>query len=218
MAEGEYVYCIIRKQDTPETFNINGFDGKEVYTISFKNLSAVASKALIKKYKPTEENIIIHRDVSMQVMKEHSVLPVAFGQVFKNKGVLLHNMRHTYGILLKSMREMTDMVELGVKAIIPKDVEAKDVFNEISPEDGRKQIEKEFSDKLGGLALKTKVNKLFSERLIVNQSYLVNKDKLGEFSEAVTELTEKFSNLKLQYTGPWPPYNFVSIRILGRGA
>ncbi|MFH1695205.1 MAG: GvpL/GvpF family gas vesicle protein [Candidatus Micrarchaeota archaeon] len=214
MAEGEYVYCIIPKKNVPNSFEVKGFEDNAVYTIPFKNLCVVASNATVKNYEPTDENISIHKDVSLHVMKNHSVLPVAFGQVFKNKAILLHNIRKTYLVLLRSMLAMNNKIELGVKAVIPKDTNPEELFNG-KRDEARKEIEAEFSQALSKLAIKEKSNKLFSEKLVVNQSYLIDKNKLDEFSKKIAELTERFSKLKIQYTGPWPPFNFVNIRIAG---
>ncbi len=207
---------MIPRKSAPESFEVKGFEDNAVYTIPFKDLCAVASKATIKNYAPTDENITIHRDVSLRVMKNCSVLPVAFGQVFKNKAILLHNIRKTYLVLKRGMLGMNNKVELGVKAIVPNDIKPEEVFNGKGLDAAREEIAAEFSQTLGALAVKEKSNKLFSERLVVNQSYLTDKNNLDQFSEKVTELTEKFSSLKIQYSGPWPPYNFVTIRISGK--
>lgn len=217
MFEGEFVYCIIPRQNAPASFPVKGFEQNPVYTIPFKDLCIVVSKAEVKDYKPTDENIEIHRDVSLHVMKNHSVLPVAFGQVFKNRAILLHNLGKTYLVLKRSMLAMRNKAELGVKAIIPNGVEADKVFNEKSLDEARTEIATTFLNKLEKLSVKEKGNRLFSERLLINQAYLVEKNKINEFSETVGELTKQFSFLKIQYSGPWPAYNFVSIRIGGRG-
>lgn len=215
MAEGEYVYCIIARKNAPQALEVKGFEGNPVYPILFKDLCLVTSKATVKDYKPTDENVAIHRDVSLHVMKNNSVLPVAFGQVFKNRVILTHNIRHSYLALRRSMLAMNNKIELGIKAIIPKDAKPEELFNGKSLDQARKEIEAEFFENLEKLAVKRKTNELFSERLVLNHSYLLDKSNLDKFSKTVTELSKRFSSLKTQYTGPWPPYNFVNIRISG---
>ena len=184
--------------------------------VARKDLCIVLSKATVKDYKPTDENIALQRDVSLDVMKNHSVLPVAFGQVFKNKKILLHNLHKIYLILKRSMMAMKNKVELGVKLIIPEN-DKEEFFNGKSLEEARKDAENIILKSLEELAVKVKNNELFSERLLLNQSYLVDKENIDKFSVEVEKLTRHFPMLKTQYSGPWPPYNFVSIRIQGRG-
>lgn len=56
-------------------------------------------------------------------------------------------------------------------------------------------------------------NDLFTDRLLVNKSYLVDRDRRDEFDDIIDEIQAGNDDLTIQYTGPWPPYNFVDIRI-----
>jgi hypothetical protein len=66
------------------------------------------------------------------------------------------------------------------------------------------------------VASDSKELKLFSDRLILNSAYLVNRDGIGEFSDKVSLLAARYGEAKVQYSGPWPAYNFVDIHILGK--
>lgn len=46
---------------------------------------------------------------------------------------------------------------------------------------------------------------------------MVNKEDINKFSKEVTNLQEKYPMLKLLYSGPWAPYNFVHIKIGTQG-
>jgi hypothetical protein len=50
--------------------------------------------------------------------------------------------------------------------------------------------------------------------LVFNGAYLVADDQLPEFRTAVTELGNRHSarGMRLEMTGPWPPYSFVAER------
>lgn len=48
----------------------------------------------------------------------------------------------------------------------------------------------------------------------MNRSYLIDRDERAAFDEAVDAVTDDYGDvLTVQYTGPWPPYNFVDIEI-----
>lgn len=49
----------------------------------------------------------------------------------------------------------------------------------------------------------------------ISSAFLVDKSSIDEFSLQVGKLTDKYDHLKVQYSGPWPAYNFVDIHILG---
>jgi Gas vesicle synthesis protein GvpL/GvpF len=50
--------------------------------------------------------------------------------------------------------------------------------------------------------------------LVLNGAYLVNADHVPEFRAAVTELGSRHSarGMRVETTGPWPPYSFVAER------
>lgn len=47
-----------------------------------------------------------------------------------------------------------------------------------------------------------------SAPMVLNGAYLVDDDRADEFGRLVTELAEQRADLRLDLTGPWPPYSF----------
>lgn len=206
---GKYVYCIIKAQEEKESFGNIGFQGKEVYTIKYRDFSPVVSDALFKKYDiEDEEDIKTHTYVVNEVMKKYSVIPVAYGMVFKNKKLVDISMRSGYQAMRKAMKIVDNKVELGVKVILPKDSDGDRQKAE--------QCKKEFSETLKQIAFDSKNLNLFSKRLIMNGSFLVEKDKIEAFSNEIERLRTKYDSFKVQYSGPWSPYNFIDIHILSQ--
>lgn len=212
---GEYLYCIIGKGNPQEPLEAKGIGDSQIRYANYKDLTAVIGEAPLKEYEPTDEDTEKHRDVNLHVLKNHTVLPVAFGMVFKNKGILLNTMRRVYPVLRRSLRLIGNKIELGVKVVIPKDADFEKTLGK-GREEFRKECEADFAS-LDKLAVQAKSGKLFSERLVLNKSFLVDREEIDKFSAAIEKLRGKHKELKIQYTGPWPPYNFVDIRIMGRG-
>jgi hypothetical protein len=52
-----------------------------------------------------------------------------------------------------------------------------------------------------------------TEAMVLNDAYLVAKDRLAAFGAEVDSLMEEYGDLGFSYevTGPWPPYNFAAI-------
>ncbi len=229
---GRYVYCIIKSQGEKKSFGNIGFGGEEVYTLEYRDFAPVVSNAAVKKYEVSDEDVELHRRVEEQVMKEHSVLPVAYGMVFKNKKLLLFAMSAGYKAMKKAMNEVDNRVELGVKVFLSKEAAAWDGKEKCKSEKLLESFNKRgvckaypntaqaevsaFLEVLKKKAVQSKELKLFSDRLVMNASFLVDRDKIDDFSGEVGQLGNKYANLKIQYSGPWPPYNFVDIQILSR--
>ena len=46
-----------------------------------------------------------------------------------------------------------------------------------------------------------------------NAAFLVARDAEAAFDLRVKDVGQRFDKLTFKYTGPWPPYNFVNIRL-----
>ncbi len=81
------------------------------------------------------------------------------------------------------------------------------------------EVVREIYDGLRAVCVASRDNKVIGDKMIMNAAFLIQKDKEGEFDAAVNAVAQKFGDrLNFKYTGPWPPYNFVNIRLkLERG-
>ena len=207
--QGKYLYCVIPCSQKKSFGNI-GINNNEVYTIPYRDIAAVVSDSPVKDYEMTEDNTRTHETVLRQVMQEHTVAPAEFGTTIKNERILRHLLRKAYDPTRECLKLVHDMVELGVKAVLSEDIEFVD----------HKKRKECISDVLGSLNTRAKqvvTGDLFSDRLLLNASFLVNKEEINAFSEEVGNLQERYPMLKLLYSGPWAPYNFVYIKIGAEG-
>lgn len=59
-----------------------------------------------------------------------------------------------------------------------------------------------------------KANDPSSERMLLNAAFLIDRDKEKEFDELVNKAHEAWKGkADFNYSGPWPAYNFVNIRL-----
>jgi hypothetical protein len=69
-------------------------------------------------------------------------------------------------------------------------------------------------ESLKPVAVASRSNKPIGDRMMMNAAYLVERAREEEFDEAVKALSRKYEDiLAFKYTGPWPPYNFVNIKL-----
>jgi hypothetical protein len=63
-------------------------------------------------------------------------------------------------------------------------------------------------------AIASRSNKPIGDKMIMNAAFLVERDKADIFDQKVTEIAQRYEGkLSFRYTGPWPPWNFVTIRL-----
>jgi hypothetical protein len=69
-------------------------------------------------------------------------------------------------------------------------------------------------ESLKQVAVASRSNKPIGDRMILNAAFLVDRAREKEFDEKVKEISRKYEvMLTFKYTGPWPPYNFVNIKL-----
>jgi hypothetical protein len=251
VAEGKYVYCIIDSKEA-RSFGPIGIGGRgdEVYTVHYEDLAAVVSNTPLIVYDPTRENVFAHEQVNETVMREYTVLPMAFGALFRTEQDIVELMRGTYDALHDVFAKMEGKVEFGLKVnwdrdrviaeIEQENEEIRNLKEQITSRStgstyfARMQLGRlvesalteqadayvrEVYSCLRDTAVASRANKPIGDKMIMNAAFLVQRDREGEFDQKVKEIAAKYEGkLSFKYSGPWPPYNFVHIRLkLERG-
>jgi hypothetical protein len=64
-------------------------------------------------------------------------------------------------------------------------------------------------DPLAGLARDIRLRLVAKGDLPVLEAYLVNRDRVEEFTQRVRDIDKRHPEIELVCTGPWPPYSFA---------
>ncbi len=212
-----------------------------VYTIVYKDLAAVVSDAPIKEYETTRNDLLGHQHVISRVMERYAVVPVAFGSVASSKKDILGVLEGYYTDITDMLKYLKNRIELGLRITWENDFFNMDIETaEITklkekligrPEDEilkdkihlgqlieaavlakREKYIKDIFEPLGKLCVDSKLNDKIAVKTIFNAYFLVEKDKEAEFDAQVEAIAASYKGMiNFMYTGPWPPYNFLSI-------
>ena len=247
-AEGVYVYCIIESTEPQRFGNIGiGGRGDEVFTVHYRDLAAVVSKAPLMVYDPTRENALTHEHVNEVVMIDNGFTPVpmSFGTLFKTESDTMEFLKDTYDAMRDVLLKMKDKLEFGLKvnwdrdevlAEIERDNEEirrlkDEIVNnqhastyfarmqlgrlvEQALADRSDQYVRDIYASLQEAAIASRSNKVIGNKMIMNAAFLVGRERSEAFDAKVHEIGKKYEGkLSFRYTGPWPPYNFVTIRL-----
>lgn len=241
---GRYVYCIIRAS-SPLKFGAIGMDEEwaDVYTITYKDMSAVVSDVPVTPLDSTRENVLAHERVNETVMRDHTVIPMSFGTIFKTREDILELLRSAYEAFADVLNKMQDKLEFGLKVLWDRDeivrsIEQEDedihrLKSEISSQKGSTYFARmqygrlidgalqqrseryvaEFLQRLRDVSVASRINRAIGDKMILNAAFLVQRDQEQAFDRRIKEIASSFDKLTFKYTGPWPPYNFVNIRL-----
>jgi hypothetical protein len=220
-----------------------GSEPADVHTVHYKELAAVVSDTPIDVFDATRENVLAHERVNEAVMRKHTVIPMSFGTVFKTQDDILELLRAAYDAFNDVLDKMQDKVEFGLKVLWDRDVMIREIErqdenvrrlrDEISSQKGstyfaRMQYgrlvdaalegltERYVSDifeRLRPVAVASRANKPIGDKMIMNAAFLVTREQEAAFDAKVKEIGTRYDKLDFKYTGPWPPYNFVNIRL-----
>lgn len=85
---------------------------------------------------------------------------------------------------------------------------------EAALEEAGNRYVRDIHEALKPAAVASRSSKPIGDRMILNAAFLVNRDQERPFDERVREISRKYEGLlAFKYTGPWPPYNFVNIKL-----
>jgi hypothetical protein len=243
-ASGVYVYCIIGT-DAPLRFGPIGIGAAppDVYTVHYRKLAAVVSDTPPGIPEPTRENFLAHERVIETVMAQHTVIPMAFGTVFRTREDVIELLRSTAKALGAVLGKMRNKLEFGVQVLWDRDAAVREVEREdedigrlkekiaAGRDDNyfarleygrlvdaalRSRADRYVLDILKELSLVSaawRINKPVGDRMIMNAAFLVARDEQGAFDAALGSVAKRFDKLAFKHTGPWPPYNFVNVRL-----
>jgi hypothetical protein len=205
MSSNRYTYGVIEQGSLD--VDVTGVNGSEpIRTVDYRSLSAVVSDIEEMDPERTDENATAHDEVLRAVLKSdggRTVVPMRFGMVFKTENALKNILRNGRVAFRRSLNDLDGMVELGVK-LVTKEGSTVD----------RPAVVEDVATRLRAAADTEAGNDLYSDRLVFNRSYLVERDDQTAFDDIVSEIeTEYGDDLHVQYNGPLAPYNFVDIEI-----
>jgi hypothetical protein len=220
-----------------------GPEPAEVHTIHYRDICAVVSNTPIVVQDPTRENVLAHQRVNETVMQKHTVIPMSFGTVFKTDDDITELLRSAYDAFSDVLNKMQEKFEFGLKVLwdrdqIIREIEDDDedirrLKSEISSQKGSTYFARmqygrlidaalqarteryvaEIFNALRNVSVASRSNKPIGDRMIMNAAFLVSREMEQAFDGRVKEIGQQYDKLTFKYTGPWPPYNFVNIRL-----
>jgi len=142
---GKYVYCIMDGGGQSQNFGKIGLENSEVYTIHYKDISAVISKITFKEMQPDVDSIITHQKVVENSRSIGTTLPVRFGIMFKTDEGVKQLLVKSYNDFRSKMNKLHGKEEFGIKVVLEKSGMEKIKNTVIKNSTEVKKIKKEIS-------------------------------------------------------------------------
>ena len=165
---------------------------------------------------------------------------IRFGTVFKDNDEVKKIMEDNFQEIQNMLNKIRGRVELGLRVFWIHEAFLKEVGNRkveelkkeyelgrkdrymIAIEAGkiieaavlkkRDEYVRTIFEPLSSLADDSVLNPVTGEKMVFNAAFLVKKQLITNFDKAVYDTVDKYKNKFLfRYSGPWPPYNFVTV-------
>lgn len=235
-----YVYCIINSTDEINDI-VGGYQIYSIPWRDQAAVVADFEKPVdVKEH--IKECALTHEKVAELMMNRFTVLPMRLLTIVADREKVLALLKENYGDFKKNFARLAQKTEFGLKVLWPaeqikerlrqacKNNESDEITSGISPakmfmknkfdiyktekalrEEAEKYIAA-IDEFFSGIAVEKKLQKLPTEKMLLNASYLVGKNRQNEVTLAFEKLRNAQPGLVYQFSGPWPPYNFIVMR------
>lgn len=188
--------------------------------------------------------LVAHQTVVEHVMKKYAVLPVKFGTLLTTTEEVRQLLAQGYSQFVEALAWFHDKVELEVAATWDMQQVLREISSteeiikarEATVKTGRQQTVEQrirlgqmvkgsvdryrenYRERMISFLKPTVIdaqsNILVSDELVMNVAFLVEKVRLQEFNNRVSELNDLFHNqFNFRLIGPMPPYSFTTIEV-----
>jgi hypothetical protein len=222
--------------------SIYGLEASSVYNIPYRDIGAVVSEISQPIRVVSERVVLEHEAVAEKLMEKFTVLPVRLLTILEGRENVLSMMDGYYDDFSDNLGGLRGKVEFGIKVVWPANrvknriistygtksrhghllddsVERRFVREKFEEH----RIDRAFREKahryinamdvfLGKFAAAKKLETLRTENLLLSAVYLVTKDNQDNFRKAFEHIRTVCKDLKYLFSGPWPPYHFVTLR------
>ncbi|MCE9669618.1 GvpL/GvpF family gas vesicle protein [Myxococcus stipitatus] len=229
-----YLYGVVRSQGGLDFGSIGlGMPPADVRAVHEGGLAALVSDAPGLRVGPTRANLLAHQRATEVVLREHTVLPVAFGTVLPSEAQVRALLRAARDALLGALEALEGKVELGLKVLHHREHLARRMEGEdaaLKRREGESEHEHErrvgsavetrasldmaaLMEGLRSLSVASRTASPVGERMLLNAAFLVMRERVQDFEAKVRMLAARSDLYAFRFTGPWAPYSFVDVRL-----
>ncbi|WP_343073479.1 GvpL/GvpF family gas vesicle protein [Pyxidicoccus fallax] len=230
----QYLYGVVRAVGELDFGLIGlGVPPSDVRAVREGQLAALVSAAPGRVVDPTRAHLLVHQRVTEAVLREHTLLPVAFGTVLRSEEQVRTLLRSAHDALVGALEALEDKVELGLKVLYHRDhllrrLELDDPTlsrreDEAEADHERRlgtaltaRVERDMGVLMEGLrplSFASRTLPPVGERMLLNAAFLVGRDWVESFEARVKSLAARSDTYAFRFTGPWAPYSFVDMRL-----
>lgn len=238
---GNYLYCVINGRVPKNKLQLRGLDGENIRLIYNRELSCAISNTDKSDCPLWREHILAHQKPIEEIMRYYDVLPFGFSNIADSEEQARQKVLKERNKELKELfKKFKGKIELGLRgawsdmpAIFQEIAESSSELRRLKKaskisyqqqmvvgeivkkmlQEKREKTKKKILESFQPLAEDFKELQILGDDMILNVAFLVKKEKETDFYQKAAEAVKEFPGVRLRYSGPFPLYNFINLRL-----
>lgn len=176
--------------------------------VTVREMAAICATAEYEAMEPTTESVQSSFDILTRYGTRGPVVPAPFGVVFRSEEAVQRWLELHYGALSSGMTYVENRVAARVhiwRPGVPEERETGSDLAAVAAEALR------ILRRSAVASLPLRMEKVTG--IVLSAGFLVEAELFKAFTADVHEQQKAHPGLKLELTGPWPPYDFVQMRL-----
>jgi Gas vesicle synthesis protein GvpL/GvpF len=216
-----YVYALVDARPMPPAPEGEGHGGAPLHVVERGSIAAVCSRHDRIELPMEADHLWRHEHVAERLMDEHAVLPVRFGTTVADEDALATMLDDREDEFRGALERVRGRVELGVRVLwAPPEPEPEApsdgagpgtayLLGRLAARNAASSLAESIHAGLAVRAADARHEVSTTPRLLLSAAYLVGRDDVGSFLEAVDEAARRHPEVELLCTGPWPAHTFA---------
>ena len=178
--------------------------------IVVRDLAAIVAPGAYSAVEPTEEQATTIGNAIGAYAKRAAVLPAPVGVVFRSREAVTRWLELHYVALSDALSFVDDRVVGRVHVWRPGDPEEREVGSDLAAAaaDALRELRRS-----AVATVPLRIEQITG--IVLSAAFLVDQELWKEFASKVEEQGERDPKIRLELTGPWPPYDFVQMQFGG---
>ena len=183
-----------------------------VTVVSFRDLGALVKETAYSAPAPSAQHIGDYRRVVEGAFARQTIVPAPFGAIFRGRDSLTRWLELHYFTLIEAVTFVADRAMARVSVSYGEDPENTtamaidaDLLDNAADESFRLL-------RRHAVASLVMNNHVGSGGPAARASFLVERERWEVFNDIVREEQKRLREMRVECTGPWPPYDFVRMQ------
>lgn len=183
-----------------------------VNVVAFRDLGALVTDCPYAAPAPTAPHIAEYRRVVEGAFARQTIVPAPFGSIFRGRESLMRWLELHYFTLVEAVTFVADRAMARVSVSFGEEPENTTAMS----------IDADLLDTTADESFRLLRRHAVASMVMSNHaghvgpaaraSFLIERDRWDVFNEIVREEQKRLREMRVECTGPWPPYDFVRMQ------